>query len=261
MVSLLYFLFSFLRLSFLFIFAIFELNLQYLCSLGPTLLLGTQLCTDRAQREKRAIFSLSSLLKVFDPNNRYPAFSQHLYPKLFIFLLFCNLIALYCYFSKSFALHNNGLLLVLLAFSLWYYSYSVFIIPGNGKFFTSLLTVNLTYPSLSMLLTNIEILTHTFRPVTLVARMWVNIWVGHNILGFLSSIFMISFATGIFRFNLILIPIPLTILFLYEVMVAVLQSFVFVYLCHVYFRENLEAVPKAKWPKEKRRHMQYKRYI
>jgi F0F1-type ATP synthase membrane subunit a len=90
------------------------------------------------------------------------------------------------------------------------------------------------FPLLSFLLSNIEILTQFFRPITLSARLWVNIWVGHLIIRAISLIFFSSFR----RSFIILTTILQAGFFLFEAGIISLQTFVFSYLVKVYFEEN-----------------------
>jgi F0F1-type ATP synthase membrane subunit a len=86
-------------------------------------------------------------------------------------------------------------------------------------------------PLLSLLLSNIEILTQFFRPITLIARLWVNIWVGHLILGALSTLLILrGRVTALIR---------LIGFFFFETGIICLQAFVFSYLIGVYWEENL----------------------
>jgi F-type H+-transporting ATPase subunit a len=86
---------------------------------------------------------------------------------------------------------------------------------------------------LSFLLSNIEILTHLFRPITLTARLWVNIWVGHLLIRALSTFVLISGRRIILWFSL-------GGFFFFETGIICLQAFVFRYLIRVYWKENLE---------------------
>ena len=159
---------------------------------------------------------------------------------VFIMITSTNLIGLYTY-NQHLLLTSVILTLMRVVLILWIFSYRSYYIRG-WNYLTNTLIVNISYPSLSLLLSNIEILTHIFRPLTLIARMWVNIWVGHCILTILSFIYIKRFSAG-FRswFTILLFPIAQSSLFLYELIITLLQSTVIVYLSFVYYRDNMSS--------------------
>ena len=160
---------------------------------------------------------------------------------LFFFLIgSTNLIGLYIY-NQHVLLTSLILVLIRLVLILWIFSYRRYLNRG-WNYLANILIVNIIYPSLSLLLRNIEILTHLFRPVTLMARIWVNMWVGHCILSILSFIYIKRFSTGFGSwFTILLFPVVQGSLLLYELIITLLQSTVIVYLSFVYYRDNLRA--------------------
>lgn len=154
---------------------------------------------------------------------------------LFFLILRSNYLGLLVIIPQNF-LGKISVRLLIMALRIWAFTYYPIITVQKEKI--SLFVIGeIKFPSLSLLLSNIEILTHLFRPITLTARLWVNIWVGHlilsggsfivgritkgrTLLGFLKS------ETGVIRF------------FIFECLIIFLQTFVFTYLIKVYFEEN-----------------------
>nr|YP_009380097.1 ATP synthase F0 subunit 6 [Archaphanostoma ylvae]ARS00900.1 ATP synthase F0 subunit 6 [Archaphanostoma ylvae] len=155
---------------------------------------------------------------------------------LFIFVIMSNLSGLNMFINQTF-MGKLSLSLLIMAIGFWMLSYSPFIHQSKEKF--SLFVIGeMKFPSLSFLLSNIEILTHLFRPITLTARLWVNIWVGHLLMSVLSTFFLIMMVT---KSNFFFLSIFLLGgFFLFETGIMALQAFVFSYLIGVYWRENLE---------------------
>ena len=163
-----------------------------------------------------------------------------IYTLFFFLIASTNLIGLYIY-NQHVLLTSLILVLIRLVLILWIFSYRRYLNRG-WNYLANTLIVNIIYPSLSLLMRNIEILTHMFRPVTLMARIWVNMWVGHCILSILSFIYIKRFFTGFGSwFTILLFPIAQGSLLLYELIITLLQSTVIVYLSFVYYRDNLRA--------------------
>jgi len=138
-----------------------------------------------------------------------------IYTLFFFLITSTNLIGLYIY-NQHMLLTSLIFALIRLVLILWIFSYRRYLNHG-WIYLTNTLIVNITYPSLSLLLRNIEILTHTFRPVTLMARIWVNLWVGHSILSILSFIYVKKFFVGFNSWiGVLLSPIAQRSLLLYE---------------------------------------------
>lgn len=155
---------------------------------------------------------------------------------LFILILYNNLRGLFIFFRQNF-LVKISCSLIFIALFFWRFSYLPFIYKKKEKFRLFIIG-EIKFPSLSFLLSNIEILTHLFRPITLSARLWVNIWIGHLLirsLSFLCRMRFLHFTFLIWCFNFVL-QIGF---FLFELGIICLQTFVFSYLVKVYFEENL----------------------
>jgi len=159
----------------------------------------------------------------------------------FFMVISANLIGTFIY-TQHILLTRLTLTLIRLVLILWIFSYRRYL-KGGWKYLSNTLVVNIIYPSLSLLLRNIEILTHLFRPVTLIARIWVNMWVGHSILSILSFLYTkeVSVRQGL-RSSILILPVTQGILFLYEIMIILLQSAVIVYLSFVYYKDNHRAI-------------------
>jgi len=163
-----------------------------------------------------------------------------IYTLIFFLIASTNLIGLYIY-NQHILLTRLILVLIRLVMILWIFSYRRYWNRG-WNFLANSLIVNIIFPSLSLLLRNIELLTHMFRPVTLMARIWVNIWVGHCIISILSFAYIKRSYEGFGSwFAILLLPIAQGSLFIYEVIITLLQSTVIVYLAFVYYKDNLRA--------------------
>ena len=174
------------------------------------------------------------------PTTKYGRKVSILYSLLFFFIVISNFLGLYTHINHPLISSTRRQLIIVVLF-LWVNSYNTFILRG-WKYLTSGLIVNITYPSLSLLLSNIEILTHLFRPITLIARMWVNIWVGHALLSIVSFFLVKFYFSGptLYR-SFISYPLLQGGLILYELIITLLQSLVIIYLSFIYYRDNLES--------------------
>lgn len=156
---------------------------------------------------------------------------------VFIFVLIINLSGLNIFLNQIF-MGKLSISLIFMALGCWLLSYSPFLHQNKEKFRLFIIG-EIKFPSLSFLLSNIEILTHLFRPITLTARLWVNIWVGHLLMRALSTFFLISMGK-FFRWIFLIRILFLGGFFLFECGIMCLQAFVFRYLIRVYWKENLE---------------------
>lgn len=154
---------------------------------------------------------------------------------LFLLIVWTNYLGLLVVYPQNFLIKFSFRLLII-SLSLWFFSYFPIITKQKEKL--SLFIIGeIKFPPLSLLLSNIEILTHLFRPITLTARLWVNIWVGHLILRGRS--FLVRFLRinkNIIRF--LKGQIWETRFLIFECLIIFLQTFVFTYLIKVYFEEN-----------------------
>ena len=154
---------------------------------------------------------------------------------LFIGILFTNLGGLLVVMPQNF-IYKISFSLLVMAIFFWGYTYLPIIKVGKEKL-TLFVIGEMKFPVLSLLLSHIEILTHIFRPVTLTARLWVNIWVGHLIIRGISFTFcrrMVNFRVNPLFWG----GVSQVGFFLFEGGIISLQTFVFTYLIKVYFEEN-----------------------
>ena len=154
---------------------------------------------------------------------------------LFMGIFLTNLGGLLVVLPQNF-IYKLSISLLLISLFFWSYTYLP-IIKANKEKLTLFVIGEMKFPMLSLLLSHIEILTHIFRPVTLTARLWVNIWVGHLILRGISFIFcrrLINFKLNPLFWG----GVSQIGFFLFEGGIISLQTFVFSYLIKVYFEEN-----------------------
>lgn len=167
--------------------------------------------------------------------------NERLWYTLILFIVLSeNLIGLYMC-NQHMLLTSMILALLKLVLVLWLFSYRIYFSRG-WKYLAGSLIINIGYPSLSFLLSNIEMLTHLFRPVTLMARIWVNIWVGHCMLT-LTSFIIVKRLSGEHpsMFVYVACAMAQSALFLYEIIIVFLQSSVIVYLSFIFYRDNLKS--------------------
>jgi len=154
---------------------------------------------------------------------------------VFFIIMLTNTTGLLVFFPQNF-IYKYSIMLLIIALSFWAYTYTP-IVTNKKEKITLFIIGEMKFPTLSLLLSHIEILTHIFRPITLMARLWVNIWVGHLIIRGVSFAFC---ARGLkIRINSTLwIGVTQMGFFLFETGIMLLQTFVFTYLIKVYFEEN-----------------------
>jgi F-type H+-transporting ATPase subunit a len=167
-----------------------------------------------------------------------PAQSEKYFPVisvLFNFILFSNLIGLVPY---SFTTTSHLFITFTLSFSLFIginivtfqkykmQSFALFL-PANTSFFLALILVPL------------EFVSHLIKPISLGARLFINLMAGHTllkvILGFAWSMLLLENFTSI---GLILPLFVLVILFGLELGVALIQTYVFITLSCIYIQDG-----------------------
>lgn len=154
---------------------------------------------------------------------------------LFNFILFSNLIGLIPY---SFTTTSHLFITFTLSFSVFIginvvtfqkykmRTFSLFL-PNNTSFFLALILVPL------------EFISHLIKPISLGARLFINLMAGHTllkvILGFSWSMLLLENATSL---GLIIPSITLVILFGLELGVALIQTYVFITLSCIYIQDG-----------------------
>ena len=152
---------------------------------------------------------------------------------LFLFVLFCNLIGLvpYTFSVTSQITVTAALALVVIG---------IVVIYGflhNGTRFLKLFVPSGVPVALMPLLVPIEVISFLSRPVSLSVRLFANMLAGHITLKVMGGFVVSLLGAGIFS---ILAPLPFAmtvILTAFELLVAVLQAYVFAILTCVYLND------------------------
>merc|ERR1712020_105295 len=169
----------------------------------------------RVRGSKRWVIFLTNPVRKLFFSPHHSSTANLLYPLLFFLITVTNILGVYTY-NQHLLLTGVVSMLVSIVLIFWIFSYRRFVSRGWHHLTWSLI-VDLVYPVLSLLLRNIEILTHAFRPITLIARIWVNMWVGHRILSMISFTIVRRVSRGLKSWSsLILIPLAQGFLLLYE---------------------------------------------
>ena len=152
---------------------------------------------------------------------------------LFMFILFCNLIELLPYtFSVTSQIVVTGSLALLVI--------GIVIVYGllhNGTHFLKLFVPSGVPVALMPLLVPIEIISFLSRPVSLSVRLFANMLAGHITLKVMGGFVVSLLGAGAFS---VLAPLPFAmtvVLTAFELLVAVLQAYVFAILTCVYLND------------------------
>ena len=185
--------------------------------------------------EKKKTFLTWVQLMLLEVKSNFSKFTFKIL-RVFLIVFGVNYLGLIILIPQVF-LNNLSVSLIFLAFSIWMLTYTPTFYYNKNKISMSIIG-DLISPSLSLLLSNIEVLTHLFRPITLTARLWVNIWVGHLIIRVLSFVLVFR----IKKTSTMLLSLSTLILirgfFIFESLIIFLQTFVFRFLLKVFFEEN-----------------------
>lgn len=158
----------------------------------------------------------------------------------FVLIAIANLLGINP-FSQQMLISRSSLTIFLSVIVLWIISYLQPIKVKGMIGLSQLVVVNISLPPLSLLISSIELITHLFRPITLLSRIWVNLWVGHLLLTVCSYLILLSVPTlrlGITMFSRFLASMVISVIFIYEIGVSLLQSLVLVYLSALYYKDN-----------------------
>lgn len=154
---------------------------------------------------------------------------------LFNFILFSNLIGLIPY---SFTTTSHLFITFTLSFSVFIGINVVTFQKYKMKTFSLFLPNNTSF-FLALILVPLEFISHLIKPISLGARLFINLMAGHTllkvILGFSWSMLLLENATSI---GLILPSITLVILFGLELGVALIQTYVFITLSCIYIQDG-----------------------
>ncbi|MCG8504906.1 MAG: F0F1 ATP synthase subunit A [Sphingomonadales bacterium] len=148
---------------------------------------------------------------------------------LFMFVLFANLIGMIPY---SFTVTSHIIVTFALA-ALVFVGVTVIGIAKNGLKFLKLFAPSGVHWGMLLLLVPIEILSYMIRPITLSVRLFANMMAGHTIMKVVAG-FVVPL--GLFGIAPIAFLVALTGL---EIIVAVLQAYVFAVLTCIYLNDAL----------------------
>jgi ATP synthase subunit 6 len=154
---------------------------------------------------------------------------------LFNFILFSNLIGLIPY---SFTTTSHLFITFTLSFSVFIGINVVTFQKYKMKTFSLFLPNNTSF-FLALILVPLEFISHLIKPISLGARLFINLMAGHTllkvILGFSWSMLLLENATSL---GLVLPSITLVILFGLELGVALIQTYVFITLSCIYIQDG-----------------------
>jgi F-type H+-transporting ATPase subunit a len=148
---------------------------------------------------------------------------------LFVFILAGNLLGMIPY---SFTFTSHIIVTFALA-AVVFIGVTVIGIARHGLHFLTLFVPHGVPKPLLLLLVPIEILSYFIRPFTLSIRLFANMMAGHTMLVIFASFVV---ALGIFGFFPVLVDVLLVFL---ELLVAVLQAYVFTILTCLYLRDAI----------------------
>jgi F-type H+-transporting ATPase subunit a len=149
---------------------------------------------------------------------------------LFMFILFGNLLGLVP-FGFTFTSH---IIVTFALAALVFIGVTVIGIWRHGFHFLTLFVPHGVPPVLLLLLVPIEVLSYFIRPFTLSIRLFANMLAGHTMLAIFGG-----FAGVIGIFGIVPLAIDVALIFL-EILVAVLQAYVFTILTCLYLRDAIK---------------------
>jgi F-type H+-transporting ATPase subunit a len=148
---------------------------------------------------------------------------------LFMFIFFANVLAL---IPMSFSVTSHIAVTAVMAFAV-FFAVTIIGFVKNGTAFLSLFWVSAAPLVLRPVLAVIELISYFVRPVSHSIRLAGNIMAGHAVLKVFAGF---AAALGVFSF----IPIlAITAIYALEVLVAVIQAYVFTILTCVYLKDAL----------------------
>ena len=148
---------------------------------------------------------------------------------LFTFILFGNLLGMLPY---SFTFTSHIIVTFVLAMFIFLFITLIGIFMHGFKFFG--LFVPKGVPMLMLpLMIPIEIISYLSRPISLSVRLFANMMAGHTMLKIFAGF---VFSLGIFGIAPLIVDVALTAL---EVLIAILQAYVFTILTCIYLNESI----------------------
>jgi F-type H+-transporting ATPase subunit a len=190
----------------------------------------------RLQMSVEAVYSFVAdiLLKTAGPEAK-PAIPFVF--SLFVYILFGSLFGL-TPVKFTFTSH----LIVTFALALLVFTYTnvlAFRTQGMGFFHMFLPAGSPAF--LAPLLIVIEVISYLFRPITLGVRIFANILAGHIMIKLFADLtVMMTNAIGVFGYALAVLPVAfMAIMYCFEVMIFIVQSYIFVLITSMYIRDAL----------------------
>lgn len=163
---------------------------------------------------------------------------------LFLFIFYCNLSGLVPY---NFTVTSHFAVTFMFAFMIWYGAIGIGVSNHQLKFFLIFFPKGIAL-GLTMLITCLELLSYSFRVISLAVRLGANMIAGHIMIDciviyiynlVLHSLFLDG---NLLLFYLVMIFFWFLLLFgfmLYEVVVCFLQAYIFIVLSCLYIKEVL----------------------
>ena len=212
-----------------------------LSSLVPLIILGItaskgSIIPGKLQSFGEMIFEFVENLLIENTGNAgRPFFSLIL--TLFVFILFGNLLGMIPY---SYTFTSQIILTFFMAIVI-FLSVTVIGIFKHGFGFLSLFLPSGTPLILQPLLFIIELISYCIRPISLSVRLFANMLAGHTLLKVFGGLAVMLLGSGsIFLFPVAILPITAIIgMTALEVLVAVLQAYVFTVLTCIYLNDAL----------------------
>lgn len=157
---------------------------------------------------------------------------------LFTFIFFGTLIGMT---PVKFTFTSHVIVTLALAFVAFAYVISVALRQHGLRFFRTFLPAG-TPLWLTPLIVVIEVISYLARPITLGVRLFANVLAGHMIIKLFGDFAaMMMDALGVGGLALVVFPVALMVVFFaFEVVVVLIQSYIFILLTSVYLRSSLE---------------------
>ncbi len=181
-------------------------------------------------------FVANTVIKTAGPEGR-PAIP--LVFSLFVFILFGSLFGL-----TPVKFTFNSHLVVTLALALVVFAYvNVLGLQTQGLGFFRLFLPAGTPSYIAPVLVTVEVISYLFRPITLGARIFANILAGHIMIKlFADFCVMMVEALGGLGIGLSVFPvIKMAVLYGFEIMIFLIQSYIFILITSIYIRASVHA--------------------
>lgn len=158
---------------------------------------------------------------------------------IFLFILFSNLIGM---IPLAFSITSHLSSTISCALFIWLSVITIGFSKNKLSFFKIILPKGIPYVLVPFLIF-VEFISYIFRVVSLSLRLFANVLAGHILLHVVSAFIFFILASSIAGFTFItfvtgiLLLVLLCILFAFELMVAMLQSYIFIVLTLIYLQD------------------------